>query len=61
MAVVALEHAVTLDQNNPVTHYFLGAALAMAAQPERAIESYQKAVAFDSNLTGAHIGLGHGP
>ncbi|MBT5008501.1 MAG: tetratricopeptide repeat protein [Gammaproteobacteria bacterium] len=58
-AVVALEHAVTLDQNNPVTHYFLGAALAMAAQPERAIESYQKAVAFDSNLTGAHIGLGH--
>lgn len=58
-AVVALEHAVTLDQNNPVTHYFLGAALAMAAQPERAIESYQKAVALDSALTGAHIGLGH--
>ena len=33
----ALEHAVALDLTNPVTHYFLGAALAMAAQPERAI------------------------
>jgi|TARA_B110000211_G_C14083167_1_gene555507 tetratricopeptide (TPR) repeat protein len=58
-AVVALEHAVTLDQNNPVTHYFLGAALAMAAQPQRAIESYEKAVVLDPALTGAHIGLGH--
>ena len=58
-AVVALEHAVSLDQNNPVTHYFLGAALAMAAQPQRAIESYEKAVVLDPALTGAHIGLGH--
>ena len=31
----------------------------MAAQPQRAIESYEKAVVLDPALTGAHIGLGH--
>ena len=35
-AVKALQEAVRLDPANAVTHYFYGAALAMAAQPEAA-------------------------
>ncbi|MAQ09548.1 MAG: sulfotransferase [Gammaproteobacteria bacterium] len=58
-AVDVLSKAITLDQNNSLTHYFHGAALAMAAQPEEAIMSYQRAVELDPELTGAHIGLGH--
>ena len=58
-AVEVLTHAVGFDQHNAMSHYYLGAALAMAAKPEDAIASYQKAVAIDPNLTSAHIGLGH--
>ena len=58
-SVEVLDQALTLDQNNSLTHYFHGAALAMAARPEEAIYSYQRAVELDPGLTGAHIGLGH--
>lgn len=58
-AVSALETALGYDSKNALTHYYLGAALAMAARPEHAIASYQQAVALDPELPGAHIGLGH--
>lgn len=58
-AVSVLEMALEHDKNNALTHYYLGAALAMAARPEQAIASYQHAVTLDPALPGAHIGLGH--
>ena len=48
-----------MDQSNALTHYYHGAALAMAARPEEAVAAYEQAVSLDAELTGAHIGLGH--
>ena len=58
-AVTVLERALELDADNALTHYYHGAALAMAARPEQAVTAYRKAVALDPELPGAHIGLGH--
>ncbi|GIR71212.1 MAG: hypothetical protein CM15mP74_24630 [Halieaceae bacterium] len=49
--------ALTLEPENALTHYYHGAALAMAARPAEAVESYEKAVSIDPELPGAHIGL----
>ena len=54
-----LEDALELEPNNALTHYYHGAALAMAARPAEAVKSYEKAVSIDPELPGAHIGLGH--
>ena len=48
-----------MDPSNALTHYYHGAALAMAARPEEAVAAYEQAVSLDAELTGAHIGLGH--
>ena len=58
-AVEALRTALAMDQSNALTHYYHGAALAMAARPEEAVAAYEQAVSLDAELTGAHIGLGH--
>ena len=41
-AVVSLEKALALDAENPLTYYYLGAAQAMAARPEQAVEVLPK-------------------
>ena len=58
-AVAVLEKALALEPENALTHYYHGAALAMAARPAEAVKSYEKAVSIDPELPGAHIGLGH--
>ena len=40
-AVAILEKALTLEPENALTHYYHGAALAMAARPAEAVESYE--------------------
>ena len=57
--MAVLEKALALEPENALTHYYHGAALAMAARPGDAVQSYQKAVSIDPELPGAHIGLGH--
>ena len=58
-AVNVLRESVAIDSDNALTHYYLGAALAMAAQPHEAVASYRRAVELDPMLPGGHIGLGH--
>ena len=58
-AVSALDQALAMEPDNALTHYYHGAALAMAARPQQAVESYRKAVTLDPKLPGAHLGLGH--
>ena len=58
-AVSVLDHALSIDPKNALTHYYHGAALAMAARPQEAVESYRQAVTLDPKLPGAHLGLGH--
>jgi len=58
-AVNVLRESVAIDSDNALTHYYLGAALAMAAQPHEAVTSYRRAVELDPMLPGGHIGLGH--
>ena len=58
-AVEVLSRALALDGENAMTHYYHGAALAMAARPEEAVVAYREAVERDPKLPGAHIGLGH--
>ena len=39
-----------MDPSNALTHYYHGAALAMAARPEEAVAAYEQAVSLDAEL-----------
>jgi tetratricopeptide (TPR) repeat protein len=57
-AITYLKQAIALEDDNPWTHYLLGAQYAELQMYGRAIESMEKSIALDSSISIAAFQLG---
>ena len=56
-AAKLFEHAISLDDRNPVVYYNLGLAYYMLEAFPEAIEAYHRALKLDSKMADAHMNL----